>query len=467
MTTSSVIAAVLITAFAVSYGWGMRGCIIGGEKGALVPGALLGLSLALFTCSGQLKDFYPFFAAAGALGMTFGGIEPYAQTMAFILHRDKEPYKGHYMHGIAGIFLKGALWFAIDGAILGLLPAALSGEYSATEITVLFISLPIVSILGTYIINMPYNKDKGIFPKLYFSNGSREEWGGNLFVLIDLIIFISVRKNFFALGSAAAGLVAGGIGFVLGLLIYDAVIREHNGKYIFGKANRNGYIDGWKIMEHTLGTLGGAGISLWFCLNSEKISALMQNADVNNLYFGADKNIIGFIAVSGMLLLTLIQWPVKLLLEKKGKKVNEHTFELTERPLWAAFPMIFIFMGSEKAAFASAFFTISYALWEKAVFEWFEIYKGKKPVRIILTILFAASTVCFFVTQSVSPVLLTVLYTFAYTIVSWAYFFMPEKFRDMKNQGKNFGEYFRSEITVNAHFIIQSIILTVLVGVLS
>ena len=34
---------------AVSYAWGMRGTTIGGEKGAMLPGAMIGLLIAFFT----------------------------------------------------------------------------------------------------------------------------------------------------------------------------------------------------------------------------------------------------------------------------------------------------------------------------------------------------------------------------------------------------------------------------------
>ncbi len=106
MSALSVFCAVLFAGFAVSYGWGMRGYIIGGEKGAMLPGALLGFSIAFF-CGKGSAELYPFFCAAGALSMFYGGTEPYAQTMSYILHRDD---KNHFAynnvkHGISGIFL--------------------------------------------------------------------------------------------------------------------------------------------------------------------------------------------------------------------------------------------------------------------------------------------------------------------------------------------------------------------------
>lgn len=167
MTSAAIITGVLFAGFAVSYGWGMRGYTIGGEKGALVPGALLGLSISLFCGNGALRGFFPFFCAAGALGMTFGGIDTYAQTMGFILHREKEPYSGKIQKGCAGIFLKGAVWFGIAACVLAVLPGALGGLYTFRELLILFAAIPAVSFLGTEIFNKPFRPEKGKFPKIF------------------------------------------------------------------------------------------------------------------------------------------------------------------------------------------------------------------------------------------------------------------------------------------------------------
>ncbi len=45
MSLSDMILCVFLTTLAASYGWGMRGSLIGGEKGAMLPGALIGLIL--------------------------------------------------------------------------------------------------------------------------------------------------------------------------------------------------------------------------------------------------------------------------------------------------------------------------------------------------------------------------------------------------------------------------------------
>lgn len=73
MSFTDALICILFTTLAGCYGWGMRGALIGGEKGAMLPGAFIGLSLSAFAgyCGGVGL------IAAGLMGMTYGGIEPY------------------------------------------------------------------------------------------------------------------------------------------------------------------------------------------------------------------------------------------------------------------------------------------------------------------------------------------------------------------------------------------------------
>ena len=61
----------------------MRGAVIGGEKGAMLPGAFIGLILAWFS-GGGIRECFWIPAAAGLMGMTFGGIEPYGETIGMV-----------------------------------------------------------------------------------------------------------------------------------------------------------------------------------------------------------------------------------------------------------------------------------------------------------------------------------------------------------------------------------------------
>ena len=113
MSMSTALICVLFAGFAVCYGWGMRGTIIGGEKGAMLPGLYLGLILAWFAGGGIRENFWiP--AAAGLMGMSYGGMEPYAETMSMILHRGSDEY--HPVKGYIGLRSREAYGFRLPAA---------------------------------------------------------------------------------------------------------------------------------------------------------------------------------------------------------------------------------------------------------------------------------------------------------------------------------------------------------------
>ena len=64
MTVLKMILCCLFVSFAVHYGWKMRGTVVGGEKGAMVPGLFAGLILALFA-GGKIAENFWIPAAAG------------------------------------------------------------------------------------------------------------------------------------------------------------------------------------------------------------------------------------------------------------------------------------------------------------------------------------------------------------------------------------------------------------------
>lgn len=460
MSTGLIILSVLFAGFAVSYGWGIRGFVIGGEKGALLPGALLGIAVAFFSLGEIGQELWLFFAAAGALSMFYGGTETYAQTMSFLLSRDKEgPYFGQLKKGVVGIFLKGALWFSIPGFILAMLPGALTGLYSPVEIIIMFILFPIVSLIGTRIFNMPYDREKKIFPKLYFSLDRREEWGSNVMIILVLLIFAFINGDLFAVGAGITGFITGGLGFLIGLVFYD-IERRHGGK-IFGKRlHSKGYIDGWKIMEHTFGAFSGGGVMLYFALTSSHFTALCEKIDLSALTFGNDTYVCAVICLV-LLVITAMQYPVTAAIKKKtGKEPDIHIFEMIERPLWSAFPLIFIFLGSPSAAAFGTFGTLSWALSEKCSLEWYEKSEYKTAIRTVFRIMWPLLLVFFFMNiKNISLLSTMILYTAGYTGACVIYSLGPDRIKDLRSKKKTFAGAFGSGVTVTGHLIIQSIIL--------
>ena len=92
---------IAVSAIAMSYAWGMRGTNLGGEKSAMLPGAVMGTLLSV--CSGSpflLRNAY-LMSAAGALGMFFGGHMSYMQSVG--LTSNKFPPED-LKRGMTGLF---------------------------------------------------------------------------------------------------------------------------------------------------------------------------------------------------------------------------------------------------------------------------------------------------------------------------------------------------------------------------
>ena len=463
----SILVAVLFAGFAVSYGWGIRGFVIGGEKGALLPGALMGIAVAFFAMGEQGRDFWMFFAAAGALTMFYGGTETYAQTMSFLLSRDKEgPYFNQLKKGVVGIFLKGGLWFSIPGFVLALLPTALTGAYRIWEVILLFASFPVVAFIGTKIFNVPYDKAKGIHPKLYFSLDRREEWGSNVMIILVLTVFSLVKGDFYALGAGFVGFIVGGFGFLIGLVLYD--IQRRHGDKIFGKRlNSKGYIDGWKIMEHAFGAFSGGGLMLYFVLTSPHFIKVLKGVSLVNLPLVNDKYLCASVCLV-LMCLTALQYPLGAYLEKKGKHVDISVFEQLERPLWSAVPLIFIFLGSPSAAAFGTFGTLAFALCEKCAVEWYERSAYTKFMRFPFKLLWVILPVWFFFNiMSISLFDAMLLYTLGYTGACVMYSFGPDRIKAFLKKEADFSRAFGSGVTVTGHLILQSAILIYLALILN
>lgn len=470
MSVSSIIFAVLFTSFAISYGWGMRGCIIGGEKGAMLPGALLGLLLARFSGIDVFIDNFWIFAAVGALSMSYGGAQTYGQTLGFVLHRDAPDY--NKKKGYFALALKGLLWFGICGALLGMSFSAVTGAiYKKQELLLLFLTLPLIQFLGVKIFNTPYNKEKGVFPKIYFSIDRREEWGGNLILLAELIIFMLIKGDYFAAKMCLAGCLGGAVGWVVAIFLFDITAhRLKNGKYILGKAQENNFIDNWKIMEYALGAIGGFSISLCFCLNHKTI---LQYADIVNSNvgiwnaLGSKGNALSW-AAFGILFASLLIFAIAFIILRNRKiKTDrfENVFELVERALYSAIPLLLIMLGSINMAQLMSFFAIYWVLMEKICSEAIKGYKHKYLVCSV----FAVTALLIFAGEiilgSYSIWITWLLYCGVYVAAEILRLFNKDRVkRHMQACDRNSSliSCLGSSLTVDAYFVFQALVLIIL-----
>ena len=274
---------IIFSGIAVSYGWGMRGTIIGGEKGAMLPGAFLGLLMAVFSSSEVLASSPWLLAGAGALSMYCGGNMTYAETLHITMQERKPP---HFFKNMAGgIFLRGGIWFGIFGGFVSMMISAAAGYYELWQLLAFFGLLPVFAYGCFRILNKPYVPDENKLPKIYFSIKRRETWGGLFGILLEMIIFTAVFRDFASLVFTGGAFLSGAVGWTIGQLLHRAGrLPNKKGKKLFHTANENGYIDSWKIMECVFGAIGGMGTALTFALARPLFSERFAAIDANGLH---------------------------------------------------------------------------------------------------------------------------------------------------------------------------------------
>lgn len=386
MDADNAVICVLFATLAASYAWGMRGTVIGGEKGAMLPGAFISLVFAWFSGSAVRENWW-FVAATGLMGMTFGGTEPYGETIGMVLHRGRPDYRP--IKGYTGLAIKGAFWFSVFGGFVAISLAAMSGSvYSMSDIIVFCLLIPVVQKFGYKIFNCPYDKEKGIFPRIFYSLTRREEWGSNLTLLMTMTAMAVIRNDNFTLAMIAGGFFFGAFGWLLAMKFYVlAVFPLKNGKYIFGKLFHKNLIDGWKIMEFTLGAIGGFGVSLTFCLNFDfvkKYNQIIATSGRWNPIESVETSMPYVIALLAMLIIAVNMY--QLVNDKKGKKVNSFLCDQFERPLYNVIPMMLVLLGSEFAARLMTVFMLVFVCLIKCVFDRFDYLKSL-PLWQILALL--------------------------------------------------------------------------------
>lgn len=386
MELSSAIICILFSTLAVSYAWGMRGTVIGGEKGAMLPGAFLGLILSSF--AGMFAGFAP--VAAGLMGMTYGGTEPYGETIGMVLHRGRADY--HPIRGYTGLALKGALWFSLCGGFIAI--SFSYGVYSTTDIAVFCLLIPFIQQLGYWIFNTPYDKKNGRYPKIFFSLTRREEWGSNLLLLIAMITMASIRNDSLALLMIAFGFIFGAVGWVVAMKCYVySVFPLINGKYLFGKLFLSSRVDGWKIMEFILGAFGGFGLSISFCIGYDYIDVYKSRASLGGVEFVNERTaeFVPFVCILcaiGVFAVNLFSF----ICDKKNKQVNSYVIDRIERVFYCVIPMIFVLLGESYSSRFMSGFMLVFVLIIKLLFDRF-----KKVNVFTLLVSLALSVVSYFV----------------------------------------------------------------------
>ncbi len=371
MELSTILICVGFATLAVSYGWGMRGTVIGGEKGAMLPGLYLGLILAWFA-GGGIRENLLIPAAAGLMGISFGGTEPYADTIHFALCRnDKEHYNP--VRGYTGLAVKGGLWFGVAGGFIALSMSAMGGRYSAPGLVAFCLLLPFIGLAGYRIFNWPYDRKSGKYPAIYFSFESREEWGSNLSIMLTMLGIGIVKNDNLLTSLISAGFAFGFVGWLVAIKLYDlSVYPMKNGKYIFGEKLSKTRIDGWKVMEFSLGAIGAFGISLVFCFSGKEINAINEAIATNGVFnpIAKAEPVMPFVILASVAVIIGIN-VYEYLVEKKGGSYNSFVMDLIERPFFNVVPMLFVLLGSSYAARLMTVFMLIFVVSVKSIADRF------------------------------------------------------------------------------------------------
>ncbi len=428
----------LITAVGVSYGWGMRGTLIGHGKGAMLPGAILGMCVAFLSGNALLADNWPILAALGAAGMFFGGGMTYGQTIGLVINEAPAP---HFWRGVLGLSLKGFLWFGIAGAYLGMgTQAVFGGVYSAAECVVAAFMPVVLFPLGVRLFNRPHDAERGIFPKPYFSKTRPECWGGYLLTFAGLCVFAAVKGDCFSLVWTAFAAAGGGAGWFVAILFYYATHRPlKNGRYLLGAMQKNGLIDNWKIMECTLGALGGLFTAAGFLVAQRDFGAFSQMRVCLSSRTAE-------LALAGAWL-ALVVFDIWLEASRFGDKYGDGAGQV----IYGCVPLAFVMLGSTLAASLCAGMLVLWVVVEKMCFESLKDYRGialLTAVSVAATLAFGAAA---FAGWNAPLWAYVALYTAVYELLTLAKDFRPKKFAAVKEKG--FARTFGSVITVNLYFI--------------
>lgn len=216
-------------AAAMSLAWGLRGYIGGGSLGAMIPGAMIGLSLCLLLGRDKSAGFV---ALCAAIGVGFGGQETYGQTVGLSLQ------PATYWWALVGFAVKGAAWGLLGGAFIGI--GLMRDRFRRRDLWIALALMVAGTWLGWKLVDQP--------KLIYFSNRldrPREElWAGLCLGGIVLLVWLRSKiPTVFALWGA----VGGGVGFALGAAAQ-----------VWGRGwMPHPWVDWWKVMEFTFGALLG------------------------------------------------------------------------------------------------------------------------------------------------------------------------------------------------------------------
>lgn len=429
---------------ATSYSWGMRGTTIGGEKGAMLPGAMIGLILAIGSDILVVQENFFVFAGLGAVAMYFGGCMTYGETLSFSM----SAYPATDLRkGLGALAFKGFLWFSVFGAIFTTGISAVAQKYSIVELIIVLILTPALALIGLRVFNRPHNPHDVIFPKIYFSKTRKEYWGAMVGILISLLLINTIKLNWYSVVFALICGAFGGIGWVIGQLlqIYFIHKAKKSSFPLIRRCAEKGYFEGWKAMECTLGAFGGVGCAAAFIVTYKQFKEAMFVLELSGGSIPYNSTLSKALLVVWIVLLVadMLHYYIKkplsiaelknsyidgeLSQEKYIQKMfkatpvaNKNTainsfLEAYEFIVYAAIPFALISLGCSQSAQIMAFFIVYWVLAQEIGFE-------NNFHKIPLTVLGIICLVLqLFIGTHVSIKATIILYTVIYEVFSLVY----------------------------------------------
>ena len=490
MDTLSAVLLIFSVIFAASYGWGMRGTTIGGEKGAMLPGAIIGLLIAVFSNILIVREHFYIFSALGAVSMYFGGSMTYGETLG--LSMNSKPAE-NMKKGLLGVFIKGFLWFGSYGAIFATGINAVCYKYSVLEMAIVT-PLAIGVAIGFYFLfNKPLKKENKQ-PKIYFSKTRQECWGALLGVYLVLLVFGIIKLNILTIVFSVCCAIFGGIGWLLGQLLQIYSIHYAKEDSLFGKIfARNNNVDSWKIMECVLGAFGGLGVAVSFIATYPVFKSTVFKLEQNGGLLPINRTVsqVLFVVWLALICCDMVHYFIKkptLKAELKAKldngeisqgqysamlikafdempkaytvysKITDHI----EPILYGVFPFVMVSLGGRNSALATSAFILTLVLSQEIALE----KKISKAFNLFFLILFGVINAAILVLQLgfgivFNDVATIILYTVIYEVLTLIWLFPQEieknsneddiELNFFKNIFKKIKLFFKSKAVIKVH----------------
>lgn len=294
---------IVFPAITMLLGWGLRGHIGGGPFGAMIPGAMVALSLCMLL---RLpSNITAIIVVFGVAGIGLGGEMTYGQTLSFL----RQPETMWW--GVLATTVKGSVWGILGATVLSV--GFVYNRLKKKTIIVGFLLMMLGMLVGFKLINEPM--------LIYFSDPIKprsESWGALLLGAAFLLTYLkfNIDKANFKIVSifATFGLIGGGLGFGLGgfwFVLGSALPAE----VVFKSW--------WKAMEFSFGFLLGGSLGYATWLLRKELYAIGKEENKTT----AKMNILSEIGLT-LLLGMLIYWVIPQTLEPfvEAASVNDGIF---------------------------------------------------------------------------------------------------------------------------------------------